>query len=642
MMMPPPTPRAFSPHLMRPSTTTSTTTLLKSSSSPSSSRNENDNDNGAKPLQSDIAKKYTEIRFNAYTNPTGDTPIYYQNSLKEKGTFMQTLFNRRRQVVAATAATSATAAQQQQQQKEEDDDGYEGMRKTTDNKRRPLWKRMVRAPLKLTRDVLFPAPPVEPGTLILVRHGESLWNANKTFTGWADPDLSERGFREVEHAARLLLEGGYEIDLVFTSRLKRAIRSVWIILQEMNQVYKPVFKSWRLNERFYGALTGLCKFETAQQLGVELVQEWRGSLRTKPPMLTTNDMYWPGRDRRYADLSSDQIPLTESLLDCMERTEPVWEDKIKYELSRGRNVCVVAHANTLRGLVKTIDNVSDEDIQEVSIPTGIPIIYKFDSEMKPVPPNIDRTTVSQKHMNGLFLENPTLLKEAFKREQEWCKHVPGYNATLARGTSSMTSLERSLYKLRAERELGEWAGQFIDPHAIPEDDGSDGNQGRPMQIIEDKAWEEGLKSIEQGDQFDPDLPEFHSANGDTVSPIDGGDVERVVVPNIISNQPCIQPLPSESLVPGIGNVPPRRNAVIVIIRHGKTEHNKLGLFTGWEDAPLAKEGIEEAKEAGRLLKKYGFEFDLVYTSWLSRVIETAWHVLSEMDCLWLPMIKTWR
>ena len=145
-------------------------------------------------------------------------------------------------------------------------------------------------------------------------------------------DLSDRGVREVEHAARLLLEGGYEIGVVFTSRLKRAIRSVWIILQEMNRVYLPVFKSWRLNERNYGALTGLSKKETAEKLGHELVQDWRGSLRSRPPALRRNDAYWPGKDRKYADLSADQLPKTESLMDCMERTSPLWENKIMYEL----------------------------------------------------------------------------------------------------------------------------------------------------------------------------------------------------------------------------------------------------------------------------------------------------------------------
>jgi 2,3-bisphosphoglycerate-dependent phosphoglycerate mutase len=229
---------------------------------------------------------------------------------------------------------------------EENEDGWGDMRK----KKRSLWMRMIRAPLKALGK---PKANGEPGTLILVRHGESAWNANRTFTGWADPDLTEKGKREVEHAARLLLEGGYEIDVVFTSRLKRAIRSTWIILQEMNSVYLPVFKSWRINERMYGALTGLGKKDTALQLGPELVQKWRGSLRSRPPSVKPGDYYWPGKDRKYADLSSEQIPRTESLLDCMERVQPLWERKIMYELRGGKNVMVVAHANTLRGLVSS-------------------------------------------------------------------------------------------------------------------------------------------------------------------------------------------------------------------------------------------------------------------------------------------------
>ena len=252
--------------------------------------------------------------------------------------------------------------------KEVNEDGWQEMRDV----QLPLWRKIIRLPFKMSFRAIFPKTPVEKevGTLILVRHGESLWNANKTFTGWADPDLSERGYREVEHAARLILEGGYEIDVVFTSRLKRAIRSVWIILQEMNQVYLPVFKSWRLNERMYGALTGLCKSETAQQLGAELVQEWRGSLKSRPPALKPSDMHWPGRDRKYADLTYAEIPLTESLSDCMERCLPIWKQKIMFELRGGKNVLVVAHANTLRGLVKVIDGVSDDDIRDVAIPTG--------------------------------------------------------------------------------------------------------------------------------------------------------------------------------------------------------------------------------------------------------------------------------
>mmetsp|Transcript_2733 Transcript_2733/g.4968 ORF Transcript_2733/g.4968 Transcript_2733/m.4968 type:complete len:662 (-) Transcript_2733:4412-6397(-) len=507
---------------------------------------------------------------------------------------------------------------------ERNEDGYADMFR---NKK--LWRRMFRVAKRI---LVGPRTP-NPGTLILVRHGESLWNANKTFTGWADPDLSEQGKREIEHAARLLLEGGYEIDVVFTSRLKRAIRSSWILLQELNEVYLPVFKSWRLNERMYGALTGLSKKETAEQLGHELVQAWRGSLRSRPPPLRRTDKYWPGRDERYFDISTEKLPLTESLEDCMNRTAPVWEDKIAYELSQGRNVLVVAHANTLRGLVKIIDRIGDDEIQDVAIPTGIPIVYKFDKHMVPIPPTRDDQTAAQVHMNGLFLEKPGILKAALTREAEWCSRVPGYDKTMTR-KFGLSPLERSLTKLQAERDLGAWAGKFVDLAASTEDDGTDGK----LNMIEDDIWDAGLNALEEGQQFDPDFPDFHpsSTNGD-LGMIDSAPI----TPQIISNEPCVTLLPSTGKKSS-GEIKIRKDAVVVIIRHGKTEHNKLGLFTGWEDVPLAKEGIEEACAAGRLLKQHGFTFDVVYTSWLSRAIETAWYVMDELDILWLPIIKSWR
>jgi 2,3-bisphosphoglycerate-dependent phosphoglycerate mutase len=561
------------------------------------------------------------VRVNGYTMAAGNSR--YSAMLEDRGVPLQRLLQqRRRQPVKVD---------------EEDEDGWGKMRK----RKRVWWKNVIRAPLKVAKRILEPAA-TEPGTLILVRHGESVWNANKTFTGWADPDLSERGEREVEHAARLLLEGGYEIDVCFTSRLKRAIRSTWMILDEMNEVYLPVFKSWRLNERSYGKLQGLSKTDTAEQLGTELVQEWRGSLRSRPPAMSRLDEYWPGKDRKYADLSLEQLPLSESLMDCMERTAPVWEQKIVYELRKGRNVMVVAHANTLRGLVKTIDNIGDDEISEVAIPTGIPIIYKFDKDMKPIPPSGEAQTASQVHMKGLFLEKPGLLKEALKREDEWSMQVPGYNPTMARNRKAITSLERSLFKLQAERELGAWAGQFVDPNAPETDDGNDGNSGKPMQMVEDEVWAKGLQELEEGGQFDPDAPVFHDAGGKLNVVEEKAEVKPVLKATLISNQPCVTNFPSESIIPGMGNVPIRRESVIVIIRHGKTEHNKLGLFTGWEDAPLATDGVAEAKEAGRLLKAHGFEFDVVYTSWLSRAIETSLHVMDELDSLWLPIVKTWR
>ena len=159
-----------------------------------------------------------------------------------------------------------------------------------------------------------------------------------------------------------------------------------------------------------------------------------------------SDEYWPGRERKYADLHPEQIPVSESLSDCMKRTIPIWETKILYELRNGRNVMVVAHANTLRGLVKTIDNISDQDIRNVAIPTGIPIIYKFDHSLQSLPPPGDLQTACQKHMNGMFLEEPGLLKQALAREEEWSRAVPGYNPTMKRSKTPMSSLERSLCK----------------------------------------------------------------------------------------------------------------------------------------------------------------------------------------------------
>lgn len=202
--------------------------------------------------------------------------------------------------------------------------------------------------------------------------------------------------------------------------------------------------------------------------------------------------------------------------------------------------------------------------------------------MKPIPPSADKKTASQVHMNGLFLEKPGLLREALTRETEWAAQVPGYSFTLTRNKTPMTHLERSLYKLQAERELGEWAGQFIDPSKMT-DDGNDGN----MQKLMDEIWAKGIDELASGEQFDPDGPEFHEdAKSGRSKDDDDDDGKSIPLSNIISNSntndPCIKSIPSPALIPGTGNVPVRTDGVIVMIRHGKTEHNKLGLFTGWE------------------------------------------------------------
>ncbi len=390
-----------------------------------------------------------------------------------------------------------------------------------------------------------------------------------------------------------------------------------------------VLHSFRHTERCYGALTGLNKTATAEQLGEELVQGWRASLRNRPPALTEQDQYYPGRDRKYADLTKDEIPFTESLLDCMERTKPLWDNKILFELKKGRNVLVVAHANTLRGLVKTIDDIDEDEIRDVAIPTGIPVVYKFEKlvngDLRSVPAS-QENSVSQLHMTGQFLEKPGLLKEAMKMEEDWKNQVPGYEGTMSRHTRPMTGLERSLYKLNAVRELGEWANDFIDLDAEEEDDGNDGNG---VFITQEKAE----VTVSESPTFTPNMDTKDNA---LLQDDDDDDEEQEEgIPTFFA-QPCVTPVPNSAVRQK------RQDSVIVIIRHGKTQHNKLGLFTGWEDAPLADEGIEEAKIAGRNLKQHGFEFDVVYTSWLSRALETAWYVMDEMDLLWLPIVKTWR
>ncbi len=171
----------------------------------------------------------------------------------------------------------------------------------------------------------------------------------------ADPDIIKPGILEMEHAARLLLSEGYEPDIIYTSRLTRAVKSTWALLNELNAPYLPVYKSWRLNERNYGALTGLKKMDAAKAMGVEVVQAWRNSLKARPPPMKKDDVYYPGNDRRYDDLGEDQIPLTESLMDCMERARPIWEYGIAKELEKGNTVLVVAHTNILRGLIKVVD-----------------------------------------------------------------------------------------------------------------------------------------------------------------------------------------------------------------------------------------------------------------------------------------------
>jgi len=220
--------------------------------------------------------------------------------------------------------------------------------------------------------------------LVLLRHGESTWNQENRFTGWTDVDLSERGAEEARAAGRLLRTEGFTFDVAYTSVLKRAIRTLWIVLDEMDAMWIPVERSWRLNERHYGALQGLNKAETAEKFGEKQVHIWRRCYAVPPPALTVNDPRHPGRDPRYASLRSAELPLTECLKDTVERFLPYWRRVIAPRVAAGKSVLIVAHGNSLRALVKHLDRIGDEEIPDLNIPTGIPLVYELDGRLRPI------------------------------------------------------------------------------------------------------------------------------------------------------------------------------------------------------------------------------------------------------------------
>jgi 2,3-bisphosphoglycerate-dependent phosphoglycerate mutase len=219
--------------------------------------------------------------------------------------------------------------------------------------------------------------------VVLLRHGESTWNRDNRFTGWTDVDLSETGRDEARTSGELLKAEGYTFDVAYTSVLKRAIRTLWIVLDELDEMWIPVYRSWRLNERHYGALQGLNKAETTAKHGEEQTKIWRRSYDIPPPALTPDDPRHPGHDPRYARLSKEELPLTECLKDTVARFLPYWHETIAPAIRNGERVLIAAHGNSLRALVKYLDGLSDEAIVELNIPTGIPLVYELDERLKP-------------------------------------------------------------------------------------------------------------------------------------------------------------------------------------------------------------------------------------------------------------------
>ncbi|MFA5948589.1 MAG: 2,3-diphosphoglycerate-dependent phosphoglycerate mutase [Candidatus Gracilibacteria bacterium] len=220
--------------------------------------------------------------------------------------------------------------------------------------------------------------------LVLLRHGESQWNKENRFTGWTDVDISDKGKKEAESAGKLLKKNKFEFDLAYTSYLKRAIRTLWIVLDEMNEMWIPVKNSWKLNERHYGGLQGLNKKEMAKKTSPEQVRIWRRSYDVKPPALKLTDPRHPKNDPKYKDLKASELPATESLKDTVKRFLPYYKKEIVPQLKKGKKIIIAAHGNSLRALVKYLDNISDKDIPNLNIPTGVPLVYELNKNLKPI------------------------------------------------------------------------------------------------------------------------------------------------------------------------------------------------------------------------------------------------------------------
>ncbi len=234
--------------------------------------------------------------------------------------------------------------------------------------------------------------------VVLLRHGESTWNLENKFTGWTDVGLSEKGMKEAISSGQWLKKEGYTFDVAFTSVLKRAIKTLWVVLEELDLEWIPVYRNWHLNERHYGALQGLNKVEMVEKFGQEQVLVWRRSYDTPPPVLTKDDERYPGNDPRYKDLTEDELPLTEALKNTVERFLPYWHEAIAPTIKEGKKVIIAAHGNSLRALVKYLDNISEEEIVKLNIPTGIPLVYELDKDLKPI-----------KHY---YLGDPEVIKKA--------------------------------------------------------------------------------------------------------------------------------------------------------------------------------------------------------------------------------------
>eukprot|EP00322_Chrysochromulina_rotalis_P013564 CAMPEP_0115869974 /NCGR_PEP_ID=MMETSP0287-20121206/22082_1 /TAXON_ID=412157 /ORGANISM="Chrysochromulina rotalis, Strain UIO044" /LENGTH=700 /DNA_ID=CAMNT_0003324671 /DNA_START=45 /DNA_END=2147 /DNA_ORIENTATION=+ len=474
---------------------------------------------------------------------------------------------------------------------------------------------------RLTRFVENPATP--PGNLILVRHGTSeAWDLSpRTFVGWSDPDLSQVGEQQAIEAARAIKEAGYTFDVAYTSMLKRAVRMTWLVLMELECIHLACWKTWRLNERCYGDLTNQPLDEVQAKFGAETVSSWRRALDSRPPPFDPSHPHNPNGDPRYERWydrrgvqRSVAIPNGESMQDTIARCLPVWKQEILPDLRRGKSVLVIAHANSIRALLYTIDELSDDELRDLEIPVGIPLVYRFERESA---------------LDGLTRGPSSWLSRLGLRRH-------------GRGRSWHDELG-NLVPITTDESAAPLSGEFLaKPTVLAEAQRSvraaslrrygigegmvGGAEAKVMSATEQATTDAATATVDALDQSP-------SPTGLPTPPQGATDTHMLSGGSGGSGGVWVRP-----------RGPPKKKQQqhVVIIRHGKTGHNKLGLFTGWEDVALAEQGRQEAIKAGKQLRAHGIEFDVVYTSWLQRAIETAWLVLVELDAMWLPIHKSWR
>jgi 2,3-bisphosphoglycerate-dependent phosphoglycerate mutase len=426
------------------------------------------------------------------------------------------------------------------------------------SKRKALWTRSKSFFLgKLSR-----RRQQKPGTLILLRCGQSTLNQNATFTGWLDPPLTPLGVEQCRHAGALLRTEGLDPDVVYTSRLQRSIGSAWNLLETLEALYIPIQKTFRLNQRMYGSLQGLSKAQVADECGPQVVQAWRNGLKARPPALSRSDPSHPIWDPRYADLPPDAIPDTESLWDCQERARALWEHKISRDIQRGKTVLVIGHRDSLRGLSKVIDGIDEKHIESIAIPAGVPIVYKFEKGDAMTPMEPDDTSLTQVHTRGSFLEKPGSLQQALAQNQEYEQQAfsavaskEGYNSTATSSSTRRTNtLETSLLKLRqVEDDLKEDI-RLGASFGIGEDDDN---------VVQLTA--NATARPVQAERWDDDECEFEEYEYDEFADDAGRNKKDDFVLPVQPLAEDDQPLPNPLL----------KGPYVVLIRHGRTPHNNM-------------------------------------------------------------------